>query len=283
MADSSAPDRPLPDPPPPPDERRPWTVLFIGDHGRVIPFTRVKTLLGFGAAAFAVSLAAVAVLAVVNHSLHRRAVELQQSLTAAGRTISELRHERDLLTAQVVLVENRMQEMSAGFSPGRAAENRSAAEAAPAAPGAEMVLTADADRAPPAVQPPAGAGEGVTIEGFQLRGQAEKKRLDLTYRLVNASPGQKPQAGSVVVVLKALELPPEEWLTIPDVALVRGRPANPQKGYAFSIRHSKLFEHSVAFPKDIRAYTHAVVYVFSKRGELLTAREYPVLPNRGSP
>ncbi len=286
-----APATSVPEPPLEPKEPRPWTVLFIGDHGRVIPFTRIKALAILAAAAFGMSLAAVAVLAVVNLSLHRRTVELQQSLAASGRTLSELRHERDLLTAQVVLVETRMREIAAGFSPMRPGEAAVAGEpdaagkspASAVAGEAVMVLTAEADRALPAVQPPVGMAEGISIESFQLLGQAEKKRLDLTYKLLNASLGQKPQAGNVVVVLKAEELPPEQWLTFPDVGLVRGRPASPQRGYSFNIRHSKLFEHSVPFPKEIRPFTHAVVYVFSKKGELLTAREYPVLLNRGSP
>ncbi|RPJ75479.1 MAG: hypothetical protein EHM15_03560 [Desulfobacteraceae bacterium] len=280
-----------PDPPPAPEERRPWTVLFIGDHGRVIPFTRVKALAGLAAAAFGMSLAAVAVLTVVNLNLHRRTVELQQSLAASGRTISELRHERDLLTAHVALVEARMREMSAGFSPAKPVAGTAVQESvtagkspASAADGnAGMVLKTEADPALPAVEPPVGIGDGISIDDFKLLGHAEKRRLELSYKLVNTSAGQTPQAGSVVVVLRAEELPPAEWLTLPDVGVIRGRPANPQKGYSFSIRHSKLFEHSVPFPKEIRAYTHAVVYVFSKRGELLTAREYPVLLNRGSP
>lgn len=288
-ADEATP--PVPDPVPAPEERRPWTVLFIGDHGRVISFTRTKSLAWLAAAAFGMSLAAVAVLAVVNVSLHRRTVELQASLAASSRTISELREERDLLTAHVVLVETRMREISAGFSPAAP----SAGAAAPASDGgrnppipaadaeANTVLKAETDGALPAVEPPVGMEEGISIDDFKLLGDAEKKRLEISYRLVVAGAGQKPQAGSVVVVLKAEGIPPEEWLTMPDVGVVRGRPANPQKGYAFSIRNSKRFEHALPFPKQIPAYTHAVVYVFSRRGELMTAREYPVLLNRGSP
>jgi hypothetical protein len=288
-ADEATP--PAPDPASAPEERRPWTVLFIGDHGRVIPFTRVKTLAGLAAAAFGLSLAAVAVLAVVNFSLHRRTAELQQSLAASGRTISDLRHERDLLTAHVVLLEARMREISAGFNPAKPpgaapAPGPDGGSRTPGSAGegeAGLVLKAETDGALPAVEPPAGVEEGISIDDFKLLGDAERKRLELSYRLVNTGPGQKPQAGSVVVVLKADELAPEKWLALPDVGVVRGRPANPQKGYAFSIRHSKRFEHTAPFPKEIPGYTHAVVYVFSKRGELMTAREYPVLLDRRSP
>jgi hypothetical protein len=270
-----------------PGDRPPWTVLFIGDHGRVIPFKRVKTLVGLAVAAFAMALAAVAVLTVVNHSLYRRTQELQQSLAASGRTIGELRHERDRLTAQVVLVETKMKETLAGVVP-RSAERRadpsSPAKAEPlAGDEGRMGPNAETDRQMPTAQPPVGMSEGLSVEGFQLKGAAKNNTLDLRYKIVNTSQGQKALAGNVVVVLKAEGLEPEQWLTLPDVGLVRGRPANPQKGYSFNIRHSKVFEHSVALAGQIPEYTQAVLYVFSKQGELMAAQEGPVALKRASP
>ena len=50
------------------EDGRRWTVLFIGDHGKVIAFKRVKIVLALAGAAFLLSLAAVCVLAVVNHT-----------------------------------------------------------------------------------------------------------------------------------------------------------------------------------------------------------------------
>ena len=66
------------------EDGRRWTVLFIGDHGKVIAFKRVRILLALAGAAFLLSLAAVCVLVVVNHTLHRRNTELQQGLEASG-------------------------------------------------------------------------------------------------------------------------------------------------------------------------------------------------------
>ncbi len=270
-----------------PGDRQPWTVLFIGDHGRVVPFKRVKTLVGLVLAALGMALAAVVVLAVVNHTLHQRTQELQQSLAASGRTISELRHERDLLTAQVVLVETKMKETLAGVAP-RAAGRRlapSLPEAAESRFGDESKtgLTAEADRGVPAVQPPVGVNEGLSIEEFQLKRSAKTNTLELTYKIVNMSHGQKALAGNVVVVLKGEGFEPEQWLALPDVGLVRGRPVNTRKGYSFNIRHSKVFAHSVALSADIPEYTQAVLYVFSKKGELITAQESSVALKSASP
>lgn len=270
-----------------PGDRQPWTVLFIGDHGRVVPFKRVKTIVGLVVAALGAALAAVVVLAVVNHTLHRRTQELQQSLVASGRTISELRHERDLLTAHVVLVETKMRETLAGVAP--AAAERRPDSASPETAGTRSGddghagLKAEAERGGPVVQPPVGTSEGLSIEGVEIKRSAKSGALELSYKIVNTGQGQKALAGHVVVVLKGEGFEPEQWLALPDVGLVRGRPVNTRKGYSFNIRHSKVFVHSVAVSDDIPDYTQAVLYVFSKQGELMAAREVPVALKRSSP
>lgn len=270
-----------------PGDRQPWTVLFIGGHGRVIPFKRIKTLMALSTAAFALALAAVVVLAVVNHTLHRRTRELQQSLAASGQTIGELRQERDLLTAQVVLVETKMRETLAGISPRpteRRAESPSTAKVETLA-GDENSAgpNAEAERWTPTLQPPLGMSEGLAVEGFQLQGSAKSNFLNLRYKIINRSQGQKALAGNVVVVLKSEGLEPEQWLALPDVGLARGRPVNTQKGFSFNIRHAKVFEHSVALAGEIPAYTQAVLYVFSRQGELMAAQQIPIALKAGLP
>ena len=96
-------------------ERR-WTVLFIGDHGKVIPFKRVKTVAVLVAATLATAIAAVAVLVWVNQGLHARSSDQHQRLESARKDNEQLRRDRDLLTAQVVLLESRMRETASARS-----------------------------------------------------------------------------------------------------------------------------------------------------------------------
>jgi cell division protein FtsB len=100
---------------------RRWKVLFIGDHGRVIAFKRLKILIGLTLGTLASALGAVAVLVVVNQGLNTSTQELRQRLEASQQQIQALRQERDLLTAHVVLVETKMKEMlAAGQRPAAA-------------------------------------------------------------------------------------------------------------------------------------------------------------------
>ena len=269
------------------EDGRRWTVLFIGDHGKVIAFKRVKTLLALAGAAFLLSLAAVCVFAVVNHTLHRRNTELQQALEASGQAIRDLRHDRDLLTAQAVLVETKMRETLAGV-------NRSAAEVL------EPVSAGAADKAPPkplpgrpgeasasgksptpssdraAVRVPVGKGEGIAAEDLEIRYHRGSNTLELQFKIVNTSPGRKPLNGHAVAVLKGSRLDPTEWTAMPAVGLTKGRPSGRQPGYRFSISHSKAFIQTMPAPRNLPAYDAAILYVFSNEGELLTAREFPV-------
>lgn len=269
------------------DDGRRWTVLFIGDHGKVIAFKRVKTLLALAGAAFLLSLAAVCVLAVVNHTLDRHNTELQQGLEASGQAVRDLRHDRDLLTAQVVLVETKMRETLAGVNRSPAAVlERAAAGAADKAPpqplpGRPGEASASGKSPTPlsdpaAVRVPVGTGEGIAAEGLGIRYHRGSNTLELQFKIVNTNPGRKPLNGHAVAVLKGSRLNPKEWTAMPAVGLTNGRPSGRQPGYRFLISHSKAFTQTMPAPRDLPAYDAAILYVFSNEGELLTAREFAV-------
>jgi hypothetical protein len=268
------------DPRPSASNRR-WTVLFIGDHGKVIAFKRVKTLIVLALGVLATALAAVAVLLVVNQGLHGRTRDLQDRLQAALRQVESLGRERDLLTAHVVLVETKMKETLSGI--GRAAGERKGAPAGTEKPSAAAAARAeDAEGASEAV--PAGAevrapifsGETVVVEGFAAAFNPARQAIDIKYRLVASGTGRRPAAGHVIVVFKSDQLEPEAWLAMPRVELPKGRPSGAQKGYSFSINHSKAFAQSLPVPKNTPGFTAAVFYVFSNEGQLMLAREYAV-------
>lgn len=252
-------------------ERR-WTVLFIGDHGKVISFRRVKVVAFLLAATLVTAIAAVAVLAWVNQGLHARSRDQQQRLEASRRDIEQLRRDRDLLTAQAVLLESRLRETAA--APGGAHERRPDAPPQPPAEAASPPQPApDAEAAES--RPPIDLGEGVAVDGFRLALNAAGS-IELHYRVTALGQPRKPLAGHVIVVLTAEQLEPERWLSLPRVELANGRPSGRQKGYTFAISHAKEFVQALSAPRPLPAYTRAVLYVFSSEGQLLLARDYPI-------
>jgi hypothetical protein len=263
---------------------RRWTVLFIGDHGKVIAFKRIKTLGILTIAALLTALVTVAVLVSVNQGLHTRARELQRRLESSHQQIQALRQERDLLTAHVVLAEAKMKEALA--EAGRpAADPKSkpanpesgldrpepAAEAGPAEADKDSGKAAAAIEAKPPLN-----DEAIALEGFHAGFDAGRHAFDVQYKLVATNPGRKPLAGHVILVFKGEDLDPDQWLAMPRVDLPKGRPSGTQKGYRFSIAYSKVFSQSMPAPKTFPVFTTVVVYVFSPEGQLLLARDYAV-------
>jgi hypothetical protein len=270
-----------------PEDRTPaadrrWTVLFIGDHGQVIAFKRIKTVIGLTVGVVTTALAAIAVLVVVNAGLHARTRELKQQMETAQLQIQGLRAERDRLTAHVLLVETKMKESLTEGPPAAApapepiraqkASDRSdaaaaglpaAKESAPEVPDAKVALSV-------------GMEENLAVEAFTIGLDAARQTLQLRYKLVVTRPGRHPLAGHVVVVLKGEELGPQQWLVMPRVDLPQGRPSGQQKGYPFSISHSKAFAHAMPAPPAAHAFTQAVLYAFSHEGRLWLAKDYRV-------
>ena len=251
-------------------ERR-WTVLFIGDHGKVIPFKRVKTVAVLVAATLATAIAAVAVLVWVNQGLHARSSDQHQRLESARKDNEQLRRDRDLLTAQVVLLESRMRETASA----RSAPSERRPDTAP--PQLETPAPAETSAAAPAPErrPPIDPGDGVAVDGFRLTLNAAGS-IELRYKITALAQPRTPLAGHVIVVLSAEQLEPERWLSLPRVDLANGRPTGRQKGYTFAISHAKEFVQSMTAPRPLPDFTRAVLYVFSNDGRLLSARDYPV-------
>jgi len=267
-----------------PNGDRPWRVLLIGDQGKVIAFKRIKTLIGLTIGVIAAALVAVAVLVVVNARQHARMHDLQEHLSAAQLQIQALRQERDLLTAHVVLAETKVKEVLAGASRPASVQQPEPAGIGGKAIGSRGLPPPEAaTESPPAPAEPAGgprlpAGieDPVAVEGFNAGLDAARRTLHLRYKLVVTRLARKPLTGHVIVVFKSHGTEPERWLAMPSVELPKGRPSGQKKGYTFSISHSKAFSHSLPAPADMPAYTQAVLYVFSKDGQLLIARDYGV-------
>jgi hypothetical protein len=269
---------------PAPAGDRQWRVLFIGDHGKVVAFKRIRALIGLTIGVIGTALIAVIVLVVVNARLHTRMQAVQEHLSSAQLQIQELRQERDRLTAHVVLAETKVKEVLAGVSrtaPVQKPEPVGMAGKAIESPGPTPPEAGPEE--PPASTErarggrlPAGIEEPVAVEEFYAGLDAARRTLQLRYKLSAARSARKPLTGHVVVVFKSHDTEPGRWLAMPPVDLPKGRPSGRQKGYTFSISHSKAFSHSLPAPAAMPAYTQAVLYVFSQDGQLWMARDYGV-------
>ncbi|MCB2147407.1 MAG: hypothetical protein KQI81_13105 [Deltaproteobacteria bacterium] len=287
-----------------------WQLLLVADDGRIIPFKRIKgiavtlaillVVLGLACAGLGWQLTAEKV-------RHRRALS---QLADANRQVARYKSEHELITAELVLAEARMekaglqvprrQERIAQQPPvktapakpdaepkkdGVAKETEPAATASPAAeiqpavPSAATPPDSAAEEAVPEAAPAEVTAEpeqpAVAIDDLEIKHDAEKRILVARFRVKNTGPRSSPVAGRCVVVLKNDQTGPGKWLAMPEVTLVNGRPDG-ERGQAFKISRFRDMEIKAMGQTDPSSFKTATVYVFDTDGTKTLEKDFPI-------
>lgn len=287
-----------------------WQLLLVADDGRIIPFKRIKgiavgvvvlvVLLGLFCAGLAWQLTAEKV-------RHRRT---QEALADADRKVTHYKHEHELIAAELVLAEARMEkaglpvprrkeripQQAAASQENTQAIDDAAAEDASATPARELTqeTAAPASPAESASASPEGSAVGATADenpssetkpseipsvvalgDLEMEHDIDKKVLMARFRVNNEGPPSSPIAGQCVVVLKNEDLDRDAWQTMPDVPMADGIPEG-ERGRSFKI--SRFIDMEIIAPvkKDPSVFTTATVYVFDKSGVELLSKDFPI-------
>ncbi len=143
-----------------------------------------------------------------------------------------------------------------------------------------------ADRSPVETARPAAAAAGspetaigADVRNFTSAYEPESKALRVEYVIRNDGSKSQQISGQTVVVLKGAEDAPDNWLVLPPVPLVSGKPDGKQ-GSAFSIFNFRTIRFKATDQQGADRYTRAAVYVFSTDGDLVLEKEFPVSPGR---
>ena len=285
-----------------------WQLLLVADDGRIVPFKRVKgvvvtvailmVLLGLLCAGLGWQLTAEKV-------RHRRTSD---QLATAERQLERYKSENELITAELVLAEVRMEKAGLPVT-----KRRERMPQQPASTIAEQVTTAapatdtgvptppavdveaPAEDAPPASTVPAQTAAvketadnalapeaastaeppPVALDSFSIKHDTEKKVLMARLRVTNNGPRSTPVAGQCVVVLKNDGQAPDDWMPMPAVDMVAGKPSGKQ-GRAFKIARFINMEIMAPVQADPSAYTTAVVYVFNPEGDVMVTQAFDI-------
>ena len=291
-----------------------WQLLLVADDGRIIPFKRIKGI--------AVTLVAMLVLlGVVCAGLgwlltaekvrHRKTLD---RLTDADQQVLHYKSERELITAELVLAEARMekagllipkrQERNSQQTPVKTVdaepvpdktidEGEKETETATMAHATTDQTVANQPSVPPAATPAANeanmpAAEATPAEGttgpeppavvlgdLKMKHDAGKKVLLARFRVKNTGPLSSPVAGRCVVVLKNDQTDPGAWLAMPGVTLVNGKPDG-KRGQPFRISRFRDMEVKAMGQTDPSSFKTATVYVFDTSGAKILEKEYPM-------
>ena len=291
-----------------------WQLLLVADDGRIIPFKRIKGI----AVALVVILFLLGVLCaglgwqlIAEKVRHRNA---QDRLADAKQQVARYKNEHELITAELVLAQARMEKAglllpeqpkrSSRKQPVKKASSESAGESteqthgqvadAPDPKGKQTVEPTDssplssATAALPAKSPHTSQSKtsqvaaiasppkpAVFSDDLKINHDAGSKTLHARFRVKNNGPRSSPVAGRCVVVLQNHKKDPTAWFSMPEVPLANGKPKGTQ-GAPFKIANYRTMDIKSAYQADPSAYTTAIVYIFDASGKTIHKSVSPI-------
>jgi hypothetical protein len=207
--------------------------------------------------------------------------DLQVDLKKLNNRIDTLRHDKDILMTRLVLAESRVPESLGGKSE-KTSKNKvldqKKSDSTKEVTAKQLASKQMTSPAPKQIEPkpnsmPIDSGLSVAIENFQISHQSDDNRLKVQFKIKNTSPNSQRVSGHAIVVLEGEQT---NWLSIPWMPLVDGRPRGKQRGHSFGISYFKTMRLSTRSPKFPEKFQTATVYVFTHNGELLLEKGFPV-------
>jgi hypothetical protein len=265
-----------------------WTLLFVGNRGKPITLKRFKGMVLITVVIIIVSISSGVGLFLWNRNILHEKNQLESQLKNIEAQTQQLRHERDILMTRLVLsgahTVNK-QETSPEKPIDEQQLERDELVTAPVAPPVPIAVTQTKTEIRDQVsnQPenaPTDSGLGVAIENFKVSARSGSNSLRVQFKLKNTSLYSQYVSGHAVVVLKGEAIEQGEWLSMPKIALVDGKPTGRQQGNGFGISNYRIMKFRASKPPSFETYQTASVYIFTKTGELLLEQDFALKLDR---
>jgi hypothetical protein len=255
--------------------QRYWSIMLVGEHGRVIPVRRFKEI-AYTVTGIAI-ISSLALIALTMLYLHQKKTVdfLQGELQRVQQVSNALQNERDVLKAKLVI--GSMQPVSGITEAKKSDVPVAPAEAPqPQPPEAPQPQPPEEKKPEPhkAETPSANVQWQADIRRFEAQIDPKRKTLNAQYVIYNVSKPKQLLTGYTVLVLKSGD-DPLQWKLVPDGPLKDGKPAG-RSGRSFEVRNYRTIEFTGMPHSDANAVKAATVYVFLTNGELLLARDFDV-------
>jgi hypothetical protein len=274
-----------------------WTLLFVGDRGKVIPVKRFKGL----AITLTFAVFIVVALAVGLYFLYSSEAEenknLINALGVSRQKVKSMQDEKELLMVRMVLAESKIKagriateektiEKDTDLSK---AKNASATIEPPApyikkvvetvkeVPAEKEAATAAVVRYEPDISElnmPDAEPQMVSIEELIVLNTLEAKNLKVTFKIRKTDQNKETVSGYAFVILKIDRDDQKQWFAIPSVSLVSGKPSRIRRGQYFSISRFKTMKYQHKYSGDLKRFQYATIFIYNADEKLLLEREY---------
>lgn len=267
---------------PKPDKR--WTILFIGNHGKTITLKRFKGMVLLTGLVLCLSIAIIAGLLYLSLNIRQENKQLESDLHELKAQIKVIRYEKDVLMTKLVLAESRSKasptkippkQIESATPPPNTKEYEEPMQSTQLAK-IQPETPVEKKAGPPAPENQSEAGLSVAVENFKISPRADENLLRVQFKIKNTSPNSQRVSGHAIVVLKGEQLQQKKWLSIPGVSLSDGKPTGRQQGHTFGINYFKTMRFKTNLPNSPEIYQNATVFIFTRRGDLLLEKDFPV-------
>jgi len=275
----------------------PWTLLFVGDNGKIIRGQNFKFLVIAWISALFISTTAAAGLYYLYQDNTQEIDSLKQVLNSSREKARSLRDEKDILMARLVVAESKIR------SDQPISEQKKIEKTKPLEPIAEIsplpepepaqvIKTIETRPSVASIEPVEQEVsvpettiqeadedvrlEVVDIDDFFALIEEDSNTLRIKYKIRNVSQSPKPVSGRTFMVLKGEEEDQKNWLALPGVPLVSGKPSRINNGRPFSITRFKTIRFKSFYQNGDKPFSAATILVYSTAGELLLEKSFPI-------
>jgi hypothetical protein len=283
-----------------------WTLLFVGDRGKVIPVKRFKGL----AITLTFAVFIVVALAVGLYFLYSSEAEENRSLINAlgvsRQKVKSLQDEKELLMVRMVLAESKIKvdrieteektveketdlskdkNASAAIEP-PAPDINKVVEAAKEVPAEKAAVIAAVVEDEPDISKPSmpdAEPQMVSIEELMVFNTLENKNLKVTFKLRKSDQNIETISGHAFVILKHDRDDRKQWFAIPSVSLVSGKPSRIRNGQYFSIARFKAMKFQHKYSGDPKRFQYVTVFIYGADKKLLLESEFPITVQKMPP
>jgi hypothetical protein len=257
-----------------------WSVMLVGEHGRVIPFRHFKALTVGVGIVLILSLCALILLGVLHTHQRGQIGALQENLEQMRAQSTKFRDEKDLYLTQLIALQKQIGALPQNQKP--VDETQTMAESSPSpadvkdSPATEKATpeAEEVKKEVPVQEAESRVQWSADIRDFKVSYDNRQGVLNAQFRIYNTSRPKKRLSGRTVVAFKATGDPPSHWAVVPSVPLNNETPVG-REGRSFKIRNYQTERFKTLRRKDSPKYDLAAVYIFTEQGELIANKEMP--------
>ena len=274
-----------------------WTLLFVGDQGKVIRIRNFKFLVAAWISAIFITTAAAVIFFYLYQAKTEEMVSLKQVLTGSQKRAKSLRDEKDILMARLVLVESKIKsgqpkpekkkienppkpEPITEISPLPALEPTRPIKTVEIPPPRDSIETdQDEEPAQETIAQDSDEEESIevlAIDDFFALIEEDSNTLRIKYKIRNVSQNSKPVAGRTFMILKGKEEDQKNWMVFPEASMTSGRPSQINNGRSFSITRFKTIRFKAPYKNGDKPFSEATILVYSADDELLLEKSFPI-------